>query len=85
MWQWLAALAALGGAGAAQMMADVSSPKNDYNLSYDRSERLRVFARSDADFADAKIYVSAAAPRPLVRASAHRLLRSALQRLPIPG
>lgn len=60
MWQWLAALAAAGGAaGAAQMMADLSSPRNDYNLSYDRSERLRVFARSDADFANAMIYVSA--------------------------
>lgn len=59
MWQWLAALAAIGGAGAAQMMADVSSPLNDYNPSYDRAERLRVFARSEADFAKAMIYVSA--------------------------
>ena len=59
MWQWLAALAAVGGAGAAQMAADVSSPLNDYNLSYDRTERIRVFARSEADFARAMIYVSA--------------------------
>lgn len=58
MWQWLAALAAVGGAGAAQMMGDVSSPRNDYNPSFDRAERLRVFARSEADFADAKIYIS---------------------------
>lgn len=58
MWQWLAALAAIGGAGAAQMMSDVSSPSNDYNLSYDGAERLRVFARSEADFANAKIFVS---------------------------
>jgi hypothetical protein len=58
MWQWLAALAAIGGAGTAQMMSDVSSPANDYNLSYDRAERIRVFARSGADFADARIYVS---------------------------
>jgi hypothetical protein len=58
MWQWLAALAAIGGAGAAQMVASLSSPRNDYNPSYDRSERLLVFARSDADFANAKIYVA---------------------------
>lgn len=58
MWQWLAALAAAGGAETAQMMTDVSSPRNDYNLSYDRAERLRVFARSGADFAGAMIYVS---------------------------
>src|SRR5687768_15463178 len=58
MWQWLAALAAVSGAGAAQMMTDVSSPKNDYNLSYDRAERIRVFARSEADFANAMIHIS---------------------------
>ncbi len=59
MWHWLAALAAaVTGAGPAQMLAPVSSQKNDYNLSYDRSERILVFARSDADFANAKIYVS---------------------------
>ena len=58
MWQWLAALAAIAGAGAAQMAADVSSPLNDYNLSYDGAERIRVFARSEADFANAMIYVS---------------------------
>jgi WD40 repeat protein len=58
MWQWLAALAAVGGAGTAQMEAEVSSPLNDYNLSYDRVERIRVFARSEADFANAMIYVS---------------------------
>jgi Tol biopolymer transport system component len=58
MWQWLAALAAIGGAGAAQLLTQVSSPRNDYNLSYDRSERIFVFARSDADFANAKIYVA---------------------------
>lgn len=58
MWQWLAALAAIAGVGAAQMLTQFSSPKNDYNLSYDRSERLLVFARSEADFANAKIYVA---------------------------
>ncbi len=59
MWQWLAALAMIGAAGPAQMMAELSSDRNDYNPSFDRSERLLVFARSDADFANAKIYVSA--------------------------
>jgi hypothetical protein len=58
MWQWLAALAAVSVAGPAQMVAEVSSPKNDYNLSYDRRESLLVFARSEADFANAKIYVA---------------------------
>jgi hypothetical protein len=58
MWQWIAALAAVSVAGPAQMVAEVSSPKNDYNLSYDRFERLLVFARSEADFANAKIFVS---------------------------
>jgi len=59
MWQWLAALALAGGAGAgAQMMAEVSSPLNDYNLSEDRNGTLRVFARSEAEFRKAKILVS---------------------------
>ncbi|HEX8469167.1 MAG TPA: hypothetical protein VF620_15335 [Allosphingosinicella sp.] len=58
MRQWLAALVAIAGAGAAQMSADVSSPLNDYNLSYDGAERIRVFARSEADFANAMIHVS---------------------------
>lgn len=58
MWHWLAALAAMAGAGTAQMLTQFSSPQNDYNLSFDRSERLLVFARSEADFAKAKIYVS---------------------------
>lgn len=57
-WQWLAALAMAGAVGAAPMLAPLSSPRNDYNPSYDRSERLLVFARSDADFANARIYVS---------------------------
>jgi WD40-like Beta Propeller Repeat len=58
MWQWLAAMAAIGGAGAAQMAAELSSPLNDYNLSYDGDERIRVLARSEADFANAMIYIS---------------------------
>lgn len=59
MWQWLAALAAVGAAGPAQMVAELSSPENDYNLSYDRRESLLVFARSEADFANAKIHIAA--------------------------
>jgi hypothetical protein len=59
MWQWVAALALAGGAGAgARMMAEVSSPLNDYNLSEDRAGTLRVFARSEAEFQKAKILVS---------------------------
>jgi len=60
MWHWLAALAAIAatGAGTAEMLAEYSSDKNDYNLSSDSAERTRVFARSEADFAHAMIYVS---------------------------
>jgi hypothetical protein len=59
MWHWMAALALAGsGAVGAQMMGDVSSPLNDYNLSEDKAGRLRVFARSEAEFQKAKIYVS---------------------------
>jgi hypothetical protein len=58
IWQWLAALAAAGVAGPAQMVAEFSSKQNDYNLSYDRRESLLVFARSEADFANAKIHVA---------------------------
>ncbi len=36
----------------------VSGPKNDYNLSVSDDGRTRVFARSDADFAHAKIMLS---------------------------
>ena len=59
MWQWMAALALAGGAAAgAQRLAEVSSAMNDYNLSEDRAGRLRVFARSEAEFRNARIYVS---------------------------
>ena len=59
MWQWIAAaaLAAVGG-GLAQLMGDVSSPLNDYNYGEDRAGRIRVFARSEADFANGRIFVS---------------------------
>ena len=45
-------------ATAAMLLADFSSPRNDYNPSFDARERLIVFARSDADFAYAKIMVA---------------------------
>jgi hypothetical protein len=55
----IAAAALAGGAAAgAQMVAEVSSLLNDYNLSEDRGGKLRVFARSETDFQKAKIYVS---------------------------
>jgi hypothetical protein len=59
MWQWMAALALAGGAGgAATILEDVSSPLNDYNLSEDKGGTVRVFARSEAEFQKARIFVS---------------------------
>jgi dipeptidyl aminopeptidase/acylaminoacyl peptidase len=45
-------------AAAAQLLSPASSPLNDYNLSTDHAERRMVFARSEADFARARIYVA---------------------------
>jgi Tol biopolymer transport system component len=39
-------------------LANVSSPKNDYNPSFDRAERILVFARSEAEFQKARIFIS---------------------------
>jgi Tol biopolymer transport system component len=50
--------AAAGAMSAAELVGSLSSPQNDYNLSYDGRERLLVFARSEADFRNAKIYVA---------------------------
>lgn len=36
----------------------LSGPRNDYNLSMDADERMLVFARSDADFKDAHIWMA---------------------------
>lgn len=64
MWHCLAALAALCGGGSAaasetpRMLPSVSSAMNDYNLGYDEAERTFVFARSEAEFAKAKIYIA---------------------------
>ena len=45
-------------ASAAMLVTSFASPRNDYNPSFDAGERLMVFARSDADFANAKIMVA---------------------------
>lgn len=52
--------AALGAAAAASAaaLAPVSSPLNDYNPSFDRAGRMLVFARSEAEFQKARIFVS---------------------------
>ncbi|MFN3944430.1 MAG: TolB family protein [Allosphingosinicella sp.] len=55
----LAAAAALAAPDAgARLLADISSPRNDYNFSPDAALRTAVFARSDAEFANAKIMVT---------------------------
>ena len=54
----LAAALAASGAYAPVQLADVSSPRNDYNPSFDRAERTMVFARSEAEFRHARIFVS---------------------------
>lgn len=50
--------AAAGQAPTAQRLAPFSSDRNDYNLSMDAGERTAVFARSNADFANARIMIS---------------------------
>jgi hypothetical protein len=44
---------------AARRLNHISSPKNDYNPSFDAREELLAFARSEAEFRNAKIFVSA--------------------------
>jgi hypothetical protein len=43
---------------AAQILGHVSSPMNDYNFSVDQAERRLVFARSEADFRNARIFTA---------------------------
>lgn len=43
---------------AAQLVAAASSPMNDYNFSLDRAERRLVFARSEAEFRNARIFTA---------------------------
>lgn len=45
-------------AQAATLVSHASSPLSDYNPSLDVSERLMVFARSEADFRNARIFES---------------------------
>jgi Tol biopolymer transport system component len=54
----IALLIAAATAGPAKLVAFASSPLNDYNLSFDARERLVVFARSEADFRKARIFVA---------------------------
>ena len=54
----LIAAAAAAAASAPTLVDNVSSPLSDYNLSLDDTERMMVFARSDADFRNARIFVS---------------------------
>lgn len=54
----LLALAASLSVSGAQLQAPFSSADNDYNPSFDQSERAMVFARSKPEFKDARIFVS---------------------------
>lgn len=56
----LALLIALAAAqaGSPELVASVSSPLNDYNLSIDEAHRTLVVARSEADFRNARILVA---------------------------
>lgn len=53
-----ALLAAAAAAAAPALVAEASSPLNDYNLSADAAGRTRVFARSEAEFRNARIFVA---------------------------
>ena len=54
----IALLLAVAAIQAAERIDSVSSPLNDYNLSYDRNEQRMVFARSEAEFRKARIFVA---------------------------
>jgi Tol biopolymer transport system component len=54
----IALLIAAAAAAPAERVTFASSPLNDYNLSFDARERLVVFARSEADFQKARIFVA---------------------------
>ncbi len=58
MFKPLLALAAAAVSTPAILATAFSSPLNDYNLSYDGSERSLVFARSEAEFERARIFYS---------------------------
>jgi Tol biopolymer transport system component len=54
----IALLIAAAAAAPAKLVAFASSSLNDYNLSFDARERLVVFARSEAEFRKARIFVA---------------------------
>lgn len=54
----LSFLLAAASVSAPVLLTTFSSPMNDYNFSTDRRERMMVFARSEADFRNARIYVA---------------------------
>lgn len=54
----LTSLAAAAMLQAPSPIASVSSALNDYNLSFDRTETVMVFARSEAEFRNARIFVA---------------------------
>lgn len=51
-------IALLAASAAESLVEQLASPLNDYNLSYDSREQTMVFARSQADFVNAKIFIS---------------------------
>ena len=51
-------LSALAAPPSAGLLNEVSSPLNDYNLSFDRREQRLVFGRSEAEFRNAKIFIA---------------------------
>jgi hypothetical protein len=55
---FLAAAASLAAPAAPRLVQWLSSNSNDYNPSYAAKESLLVFARSEAEFANARIYIS---------------------------
>ena len=57
------AVAAAAAMTPATFVDGVSSPLNDYNLSFDARERTMVFARSEAEFRNARIFVAARSGR----------------------
>lgn len=54
----LLAFSLAAAAPAASLLQQHSSPLNDYNLSFDAGEKSLVFARSEAEFAKARIFHS---------------------------
>ena len=71
----LALLAAVAMQHAATPLQQVNSPMNDYNPSFDSDERVMVFARSEAEFRNARIFIAGRSadgwsdPRPIDFAS----------------